>query len=159
MIKVVFCYWGSLVEEEMILLQKIMKEFRKIYDNEEMEVSSLNIKAFELLRCDYSLLFDSHSYIDQEDFDWRTFSLTELKNNNLAKKELLKLLKIISSFIKEKESKRIVVKKENTTLGIGGDIKLTEEELKYLMDLKSLLNGGKIIIKKNDIEIKIEDKE
>ncbi len=44
------------------------------------------------------------------------------------------------------------------TIGIGvGDIQLTQSELDNLLKIKKLLDGGKIVIKKGDLRIEIDD--
>lgn len=154
-----FCHWGYLSTEENFLLEKIKTAFLDIYKDENLKVRILDLKSSEPTKESFLLLFGEN--INSEDYKdsftvWRTKQLKELQVDNSLKRQLFSLLKVISEEIKIKQNQSLIVEKNNVSFGLGGEIKISEQELQYLKDLKDFLNGETIIIRKKDVEIKIE---
>ena len=59
--------------------------------------------------------------------------------------------------IEQEETKEVYVEKEGVKFGDLQQITITEKEAEHLKKIKDILNGGKIIIRKGDIEIEVSD--
>jgi hypothetical protein len=156
MAKLILCDLG-ISEEKNILFNKIIGAFKNIH-KEDIDTSICDLDSFEPQEESYLLIFNTFFSGEKEKYRniWFTHQVDIFTKDNIKKKEVFELLKEISVFIKNKD-KSLLVEKDSVKLGIGGDITLNKEEIEYLNKIKELVNGGDIIIKKNDLEIRIKN--
>jgi len=159
------CVWKmtSNQEELLKLLLQVIKD-----SLEEKIIPIDDLSSVEPQPADYIIYFGAMAgkYADEikKKQIWELPDLCELENkpeNKAMRKRAFEKLKAIIEFIKNDtaiEEKKICVETEDkVTIGrINSDICITEQEAKYLKQIRDLLGGGKMVIQKGDLRIEVE---
>jgi hypothetical protein len=97
--------------------------------------------------------------------NWQLPDIKKLYPNGDQKlrKEAMNILQSLANHIKQneedlqpKEEQEIYVEKNGIKFGELGQIQITEKEAEHLRNIKEILGGVKIVIKKGDITIEVE---
>lgn len=133
----------------------------------EEQVSVDDLSCMEESRCDNVIFFGSlamkNSNISLYKNTWElpdASQLAQTEDNATIRKTTFAKLKAVAEYIrdnKQTQEKEIFVEVEDKKIGkINSDILITEEEARYLKQIRNLLGCGKMVITKGDIRIEIE---
>lgn len=162
MVKITLCFW-NLDPNNQNNIGKVVRKLESIL-NREVSITTTDIKISEPpIDTDICIGFGDIAYnsIPEEIESWRAPELSLLfGSNKIYREQLTETFNEIKEELgraEQEEKKVLQVEKQEVTFGKNAQINITPQEVEYLKGIKDILGGGAIIIKKDDLEIRIED--
>ena len=156
-IDLLLCAW-NITEQGREILEKISQIF---FDKDIMtEIRDTAIHTIEKdVPC---LIFDEKSKVSIFDrkYIFLTGPLYKLIQHDQATREAtMQKIQEVAEILSKNKNSSSWVEKNHITVGTDttSDITITEAEAQHLKNIKDILNGGTVFIKKGDIEIRIEE--
>jgi hypothetical protein len=152
----------TLDEKQQKLLTNIY-DWIKTKTDEEIILWDVFFEEREIDPEDVLIVFGDRAYNqikkDVENKIFKAKSFQKMISDPEYKRDTLKILQEALEWLEMQEDKELVVSKGDVTVGLGGQIQLTEKEIEYLVNLKEILGGGDILITKGDLTLEIKERE